>query len=107
MKTISYTYEQITGIVNNLNRLQVTGLEQARTLTMVGVLLDEGVQSGETDGGTSGDAEDRSRTPGGAEKAGGTDGTAGGTDKAAGGTDGTAGGTDKAAGGTDGQPVEP
>lgn len=58
MKTISYTYEQITGIVNNLNRLQVTGLEQARALTMVGVLLDEGVQSDGTDGETSGGTDE-------------------------------------------------
>ena len=47
MKTIRYTYEQISGIVNNLNRIQVTGLEQARILTMIGLLLDQGEQAGE------------------------------------------------------------
>ncbi len=54
MKTVSYTYEQIAGIVNNLNRIQVMGLEQARILAMVGVLLDEGVQSEIPDGEAAG-----------------------------------------------------
>ena len=58
MKTISYTYEQVAGIVNNLNRIQVTGLEQARTLAMIGVLLDEGVQSGDAEGEASGERKD-------------------------------------------------
>ncbi len=45
MKSITYTYDQFVQIVTQLNRIQVTGLDQARTLTMVGMLLDEGVQS--------------------------------------------------------------
>ncbi len=42
MKMITYTGDQLSQLVAHLNRIRVTGMEQATELAMVRVILDDG-----------------------------------------------------------------
>ena len=44
IKKIVFTIEQFTHIVNLLNKVQVTGLDQAKILVMIDIALNEGEQ---------------------------------------------------------------
>ena len=49
MKKVTYTLEQIENIVGLLNRLEIKGIGQARTLAAAAMILDAGVITEDSD----------------------------------------------------------
>lgn len=42
MKTVTYTYEDISGVTSALNQLNITGIDQAKLIVYISGVLDNG-----------------------------------------------------------------